>query len=151
MPWARSSMRDRNAGQSGDRERRFGGNGAETYDELDALGNRHIQLLNGTRRHQNQKPAGRVGSRRDKNADRAFRPLMKSLVLLSRNEADRALSRARKFDENHLFERGLVRRKRLVDLLDRNVDFVQQWHPQQALIQQLNYLFPVIIRGEPAN
>jgi len=57
---------------------------------------------------------------------------MKSLVLLPGNEPDRALSRAGKFDENHLFERGLVRRKRLVDLLDRNVNFVEQWHARKA-------------------
>src|SRR2546425_10979638 len=113
MPWARSSMRDWNAGQSGERKSRFGRNCAEAYDKFDALGHRHVQLLDVTRRHQNQKPAGRVGGRRDKNADRTFRPLMKSLVLLSRNEADRALSRAGKSYEDHLFERRLVRRNRL--------------------------------------
>src|SRR5437016_14572528 len=115
MPCARSSMRDWNAGQSGNREGRFGWNCPETYDEFDSLGHRHVELLDVAGRHENQKPTGRVGGRGDENADSAFRPLMKNLVLLSSNKADRTLSRAGKFDKDHLLERRFVRGKRIVD------------------------------------
>src|SRR5207249_689722 len=122
---------------------------AQADDKLDALGHGHVELGDFTLRHHHQKTAGRIRSGRDENADDPSVSLLERLF--SGYKPYGPVAGLRKFNEHDLLERRFVRGESLIDLFDGEIDFVQQRHAQETLIEQLDHLLADIIASEPAH